>query len=78
MGNKLTPADRVRYVRSILGIRPYDELKSLDGSLSREHAEVFLIDLLADLRHFADAEELDFARYDKHSEQHYLKERETL
>ncbi len=62
---ELTPADRARFVRNIAKIGPYDEDPA---------PRWLLTDLLADLRHFADAEHLSFTACDQAARGHYIQE----
>jgi len=61
----LTPKDRADLIRKIAKISPYDE----SGD-----AYDLIVDILANLRHFADDEGLNYSECDRFAYNHYLAE----
>ena len=72
MEKEITIEDRCRQIEEIAST-PFGE-QYADGEGRIVEAEAFVIDLLADLRHFCDGRGLDFGRLDPVAYQHYSEE----
>lgn len=69
-----TPTNQDRTDAGCIAFEAYREAKGLTDCPSRQSPEETLTDLLADLRHFAAAAEIDFEAAVRMSEFHYEEE----
>lgn len=68
---RMTPDNQARAFAGSLAFEAYQRAKGLVGNPSPQSPEETLTDLLSDLRHFADAADIDFDTANRVAQDHY-------
>jgi len=68
---RMTPDNHARAVAGSLAFEAYQHAKGLAGDASSQSPQETLIDLLSDLRHFAEMAGIDFDTANRVAQDHY-------